>query len=268
MANNQSTNYNVEQVKNYVKSVNWDKRLKKELLFLSELFFKHKYSDICDFGCGPGIHALEFAKTQPNFQITGLDIDQNMIDYAIQNAKNANLENLQFVQGNFLNLSKSLVSFKEKFDVLYSLGNAIMILWSNNEDLSIPEIFKKLSYFIKPGGGLFFQILNSDSPRDGHVVSKIMTNETGDSQMLIKHFLAVENKLLTTFSTITWNPTDPTSVKITGSRKGRLKLVPLNHLQESMEEAGFSNFTFYENYDSNPLQPNKSDSLMCFAMKV
>ena len=265
LSNDYPSSYETQQVRNYVKSVNWQKRLNKEIPFLSKLFLSHDYSTICDLGCGPGMHAIHLAKAQKTFRVTGLDIDQNMITYANESAKEEKLLNLSFIRGNFLQ-TNSLEQLKEFFDVLYTLGNALMIIWTNNENFSVTDIFRALAYFIKPGGGLFFQILNSDAPRKGHIVSKISTNEQGENQILVKHFLAVDNKLFTTFSTMNWKK-DENEIKISESRGGYLKLVSLEDLKTSMNEAGFADFEFFENYDGEPLNPTFSDSLMCFARK-
>ena len=262
MSSSYSHRYNEERVKNYVKSVNWSKRLDKEMPFLVDHFKSHNFTEILDFGCGPGIHATHMAKTHENFRITGFDIDENMLAYANEQLKSENLPNLTFVQGDFL--IDSLEPMKEKVDVLYTLGNALMILWSNT-DTNLIEIFKKLSYFIKPGGGLFFQILNSDNPRDGHIVSRITKDADGLNQIFIKHFMALENNLYSTFSTLKWGE-DESDIKVTESRKGCLKLVPLEQLKSYMQEAGFKDFIFYEDYDGKPLQAD-SDALMCFATK-
>lgn len=265
MTNDNTHRYDVERVKNYVKSVNWSKRLDNEIPFLAKIFNRHNFIEVLDFGCGPGIHATYLAKTHVNFHITGFDIDENMLAYAKEHSISENLPNLSFLQGNFLNSnSDSLSPLKGKFDVLYTLGNALMIIWSNN-DVSIVEIFKKLSYFIKPGGGLFFQVLNSNHPRNGFIVSKISKSEHGDNQIQVKHFRPEGNKLLTSFSIFRWQ-SDESDIKISDSSNGSLKLVPLEELKKHMEEAGFSNFKFYENYNGKPLQSD-SDALMCFAIK-
>ncbi len=264
MSNEYPKRYDNEQVKNYVKSVNWNKRLDKEIPFLTKLFNKQGYKKICDFACGPGMHASRLAKTQ-SFTVTGLDIDENMIAYAKELSKLQALDNLSFQRGNFLAEPQLIEQYKEKFDVLYSLGNALMIIWTNSEE-PVLEILKRVANFIKPGGGLFFQILNSDAPRSGHVVSKISQNEEGENQILVKHFLPVEEKLFTTFSTLKWKVNE-SDIHVADTRKGFLKLVPLEKLKLYLDEAGFTDYVFFENYDGDPLQEEKSDSLLCFAHK-
>lgn len=262
MKNEYPKNYEKEHVKNYIKTVNWDKRLDREIPFLTDIFQKHNCKNICDLGCGPGKHALRMAKT---FNVTGIDIDDNMIAYANEQLQNQNIPNLSFMQGNFIEHSANIEQFKENFDGLYSLGNALMIIWTNSEPRTVVEILKHLSYYIKSGGSLFFQILNSDNPRHGHVVSKISQNEQGENSIQVKHFIPVDNKLYTTFSTLKWKSNEQ-DIKVADTRKGWLKLVPLEDLKRYLEEAGFENMTFYEDYSGKPLK-KESDSLLCFAKK-
>ena len=122
MSNEYPKRYDNEQVKNYVKSVNWSKRLDKEIPFLAKLFTDHNYKDICDFGCGPGMHATRLAK-MGSFNVTGLDIDEHMISYASQTSKDQKLDNLSFFQGNFLDHPEQFKQFRNRFDAMYTLEN-------------------------------------------------------------------------------------------------------------------------------------------------
>ena len=264
MTNEYPKRFNADQVKNYVKSVDWVKRLDREIPFLNDLFSKHNYKEICDFGCGPGMHANRLAKNK-KFTVTGVDIDEQMIAYASLQSQVTQQSNLSFIQGNFLEPTSAMNDLQDKFDVLYTLGNALMIIWTNAEPIAVVTILKKLGTFIKSGGGLFFQILNSDNPRNGFVVSKISQNESGENQILVKHFLPVENKLYTDFTNIKWQNNN-SAITVSDSRKGYLKLVPLDQLKKYLEEAGFSNPVFYENYNGDLLKQD-SDALMCFAIK-
>ena len=69
MSNEYPSSYEAEQVKNYVKSVNWNKRLDKEIPFIADLFKKNGFQEICDLGCGPGMHAVRLAKYDDSFKL-------------------------------------------------------------------------------------------------------------------------------------------------------------------------------------------------------
>ncbi|MHA1990772.1 MAG: class I SAM-dependent methyltransferase [Candidatus Hodarchaeales archaeon] len=250
----------VEQVKNYVASIQWDKRLKREIPFLEKLFKTHNYKRIIDLGSGPGFHAKELAKR--DLVVKGIDVSEGMTLYANEFVTDPNL-NLSFEIGNFLDNENVLSG---DWDVIYSLGNAVMIIWSQ-ESVDIQEMFNKISKGLTKNGAFFFQILNSDNPRKGYVVSNIAKNEEKNTnQVLIKHFLPVNDILYTNFITIKWEEGRHEIIK-EENEPGQLKLVSLEKLKKHLTNAGFNKFEFYENYNGDPLNKETSDSLLCFAQK-
>ncbi|OLS22721.1 MAG: Glycine/sarcosine N-methyltransferase [Candidatus Heimdallarchaeota archaeon LC_3] len=250
----------LEKVKNYVATIQWEKRLKKEVPFLTKLFQKHNYTKILDLGSGPGFHAKELAKN--GFIVKGLDINENMIQYAKENYTDPNLS-ISFETGDFLNDDNALSG---KWDAIFSLGNAIMIIWSQ-ENVDTQEMFNRLGKAITNNGAIFFQILNSDNPRKGYVVSKIAkSQDKNTNQILIKHFIPVGNKLYTNFMTLKWKDSDQEVTK-EENEPGFLKLIPLEELKGYLSKAGFNKFEFFDNYDGTLLDTKTSDSLLCFAQK-
>lgn len=260
------TGYSKEQVQSYVNSISWEKRLKREIPFLGDLFRKHGYKNILDLGCGPGKHAIELARNNSSFKVTGIDIDEQMIAYAKSTSKESGVE------FECIDIFKKPPENESKFDAVYTLGNALMIIWTSfltdEKENGLLEVFQALSHLLKPNGGLFFQILNSDNPRDGHVISKITTVDGNKKHMLVKHFIPIESesRLYTTFSTLEW--TNETEPQIKSTRKSFLHLIPLDSLKTILQKAGFSTFEFFENYAGEPFKKGSSDSLMCFAKKI
>lgn len=247
------------RAENYVNSVQWHKRLEREIPFLKDLFTKHSYQKLLDLGCGPGFHPQKLADL--GFEVVGLDLSEPMINYALEHHTKAS-----FRRGNFLD-DPSLL--EGEFDMIYSLGNALMIIWSHlGDNQTIQDMFDILGNAIRPGGGLFFQVLNSDNPRSGYVVSKITKTEDSPTpnSILVKHFLPLEGKLHTHFITLRW-PDGGTEVVEEPNDQGHLMLLPLTKLQTILAKAGFGDHTFYENYSGDPLDPETSDSLLCFARK-
>lgn len=265
--NDYEVRFNQDQVKNYVQSVNWEKRLKKEIPFFLDLFKKNNFTTIADLGCGPGKHAIALA--EEDLDITGIDIDEEMIKFANNLPKSNKASDIKFIVENVFENPSHL---ENKFDFLFTLGNALMIIWSSkiesdNEDQVLLSIFKSLANMLKSGGGLFFQILNSDNPRDGHIVSKISKSDDDKNQMLVKHFIPIvsESKLYTTFSTLEWD--EDNTPQVISTRNGHLFLVPFEKLKSVIVEAGFSKLKFFENYNGKEFDQKTSDSLMCFAIK-
>jgi len=52
---------------------------------------------VLDIACGPGGWALELAFEHPEIEVVGIDISQQMIDYARAQAQVRHLENVQFL---------------------------------------------------------------------------------------------------------------------------------------------------------------------------
>ncbi|MHA2366474.1 MAG: class I SAM-dependent methyltransferase [Candidatus Hodarchaeales archaeon] len=248
-------------ITNYVKSIQWDKRLSREIPFLLKIFQENNnYKNILDLGCGPGFHAKKLA--EKDLHVVGVDIDEGAINYANENVLDESLA-LKFRKGNFIEDPSVL---EGSHDAIFSLGNALMIIWSINE-IEPLKIFSILANALNPSGGLFFQILNSNNPRKGYVVSKNARNEEIKSnQVLVKHFLPVKDDLYTQFMHIRWKDGD-TEIEKEENEVGILKLIPVEKLEVLMREAGFIKFQYFENYQADTFKPNESDSLLCFAQK-
>lgn len=249
-----------DYVENYVAGVNWNKRLQKEIPFITNIFSKNNYQHIIDLGCGPGFHAKAIAEN--NFHVTGLDVNEAMIKYA----KKINVNtNVKYVLGNFLEDDK-LFSRLGSTDAIYSLGNAFMIIWSL-ENVILENILQKISNALTSNGGFFFQILNSDCPRNGFVVSDIAHNEEAhENKILIKHFLPQGDHLHTAFMTIKWKDGQKKIVK-EENNSGSLLLVSYSSLQKLLHNVGFKRLSFWADYDGNPFIPSESDALLCLAQK-
>ena len=74
-----------------------------------------KGDKILDIGCGFGTAAAYIAK-QTGCEVTGITLSKNQLDYAVQNAKELNLDN----QINFE--LRDYREMKGKFDKIYSIG--------------------------------------------------------------------------------------------------------------------------------------------------
>nr|MDO8118716.1 class I SAM-dependent methyltransferase [Candidatus Sigynarchaeota archaeon] len=71
----------------YVRTIDWDARLARELPHVEALIQEHEASNtrparVLDIGCGPGFHLVELAKRHPSAAFTGIDIDNAMIMHA------------------------------------------------------------------------------------------------------------------------------------------------------------------------------------------
>ena len=100
--------------------VNWNKRIKHEIPFLDDMLKQNDVpvKTILEIGCGTGHHTK--ALVELGYQLTGIDIDESMIEKAKNRAKAAN-----FLVMDFLDSPQKV---KQKFNAIISLGNSIGLL--------------------------------------------------------------------------------------------------------------------------------------------
>lgn len=127
-----------------------DKNYQGEVEYVKNLFQKYadnKVKTILNLGCGTGLHDAEFAKH--NFQITGIDYSQEMINNANQLAKEKNLTgNLNFICSDIRNLE-----LKSRFDAVTALFH-VMSYQTSNEDVN--ATFETVKKHLLPGGIFVF----------------------------------------------------------------------------------------------------------------
>ncbi|MCE0494878.1 class I SAM-dependent methyltransferase [Vibrio salinus] len=71
----------------------------------------NEHSSIIDFGCGPGLYTYRL-KSKGAGHVAGIDFSKNSLNYAIQQAKAADL-NIEYHQSNYLNYNDT-----RKFDLI------------------------------------------------------------------------------------------------------------------------------------------------------
>jgi SAM-dependent methyltransferase len=79
---------------------------------------KGSYGTILDAGCGSGVFSYELAKQHPEAQVTGIELEHDLVDRANHIAKSAGLANLRFQQGDVTKLD-----FEDEFDLVVSVDN-------------------------------------------------------------------------------------------------------------------------------------------------
>ncbi|MFZ3102183.1 MAG: class I SAM-dependent methyltransferase [Desulfitobacteriaceae bacterium] len=98
-----------------------DERIKKIVGFLSHNSLLTKNSTVLDIGCGPGRFAVEFAKKSTD--VTGLDISDNMLDYAVKNAEAASLTNVSFKNLNWDEVNLEDYGWRKRFDLVTAINS-------------------------------------------------------------------------------------------------------------------------------------------------
>lgn len=98
-----------------------DERIKKIVDYLLTNHLLTKNSSVLDIGCGPGRFAVEFAKQSAN--VTGLDISDKMLDYAVKNAKADNLTNVSFKNLNWDEVNLEEHCWRKKYDLVTAINS-------------------------------------------------------------------------------------------------------------------------------------------------
>lgn len=105
-----------------------------------------KPAKILDAGCGKGVFSFALARKFPNSEITGLDIEQEILDKNEVVKEKGNYDNVSFIQSDLIEHP-----FNEEFDCVVSIDNMEHI-----EDHLAGA--KALYRALKPGGHLVLHV--------------------------------------------------------------------------------------------------------------
>lgn len=99
-------------------------------------------ASVLDIGSADGRHTIEFAKLTKS--VMGIDIADNMVKIAIENAKNANLENVEFMNLSWEEVDLKELGWKNKFDLVFA--NFSPAIHSSKAVLNMTKASKQLCY--------------------------------------------------------------------------------------------------------------------------
>ena len=92
---------------------------------------------ILEVGCGPGWLSIEIGRTFPYSKVIGVDISENMIQLALENAEKLQVKNVQFEISDEHNLK----FLNEHFDVV---ATSMLLQWSPNVHKFLSEAYRVL----------------------------------------------------------------------------------------------------------------------------
>ena len=130
----------------------WDSATRKHefvrqsVSWISKIAPVQKYPALLDLGCGPGIYAEFF--NEACYQVTGLDLSERSINYAINSAQKKNLQ-ITYQLRNYLTLD-----YSEQFDLVTLINYDFGVLSTENR----AKLLKKIYTALKPNGRLIFDI--------------------------------------------------------------------------------------------------------------
>lgn len=110
---------------------------------------ENKELKILDLGCGPGLYTQQIAKK--GHKVTGVDISENSIRYAREQAK-INTLDISYINQNYLELELP----ENEFDLVMMIYTDLGVLLPAERN----QLLKTIEKALKPGGVFIFDVLN------------------------------------------------------------------------------------------------------------
>lgn len=200
-------------------------------------FVKTKLGDlmgnlILDIGCATGELAFQLAQNEAT--VTGIDLNEDLLNQAKQNKKHASL---LFQKGNMLELETDFDN--SEFDAVLCFGNTLVHL---ENEAQVLQMLKSVFSVLKPGGQLLLQILNYDYIV-GEQVSELPIIDTDNIKFIRKYKFSEGSKSIR-FQT----DLEIKAEQKTVSNDTALLALKSDELVQLLETAGFSTIQFYANF--------------------
>ena len=145
-----------------IQDQSWVEDTKRQVSFLVWALGLTGGERILDLACGFGRHSLELARR--GWDVTGIDITEDYVNYANETARKENLN------AHFYCQDIREVTFREKFDVVLSMADGAIGYLENEEENE--KIFRVAARALKPGGKHFMDIMNG-AYAEGHFPCKL-----------------------------------------------------------------------------------------------
>ena len=189
---------------------------------------------LLDVGCGIG--TLSFELSHYYSQITGIDLDTEMIHYAL-NRQDNKLNTLQFHQLSMLELNQKFD--KNSFDGIICFGNTLVHLNSLEQ---VMDFLKQSKSVLKSEGKLLIQLVNYD---------RILSKEIKELPLIENDEILFERKYRYHAKTNRIDFNTLLTVKSTHQQiKNGVVLLPIlkSELEQLLKKAGFQNCNFFGNF--------------------
>lgn len=203
---------------------------------------------ILDVSCGSGEYSIGL--TQNNYDVIGVDLEEEMIKIARDKAKRLHL-NVDFKLENMLSLKNS---FNENtFSGIFCIGNSLVHL-DNYDEIYI--VLKNMYDLLKEKGSLILELANFDKV----INSKVTIKNEEQNLKLVSEFLIHEdnnlylkNELFTPLETLNYC----------------IKLYPItiSKLTEALNKIGFRNIYLYSNFNGSVFNKELSSTLVLTCKK-
>ena len=120
-----------------------------EIAFLREVLGLRKGQRLLDVGCGPGRHAVAFARA--GLAVTGIDVSSRFLAIAAESARAAG------VSAAFFEVDARRMPFEDEFDAVVSICQGAFGLMGGDDSL----VLRRMAEALKPGGRLALTAFSS-----------------------------------------------------------------------------------------------------------
>jgi ubiquinone/menaquinone biosynthesis C-methylase UbiE len=240
----------------YERYVPWESRLAREIPFLEAQLRSARARTVIDCACGPGRHAVALARK--NFEVTGLDVSEEMLTRARNHALDMNVE-IALIEGRFESLPAELHG---QFDALLCLGNALS---AADDPATVKRIIGEFTRALKPGGVAFTQTVDFEVVAPDRVQAAPVRafRDQNTELVFVKSFVRVDERVFIHWVNLE-REVDQWSSEI--SCREVTSIEP-KFLMNAFSEAGFSSITAYGDYAGNPFERGKSRDLILVARR-
>ncbi len=218
--------------------------------FLGKHFAKGE--KILDMACGSGEYTIGLSKL--NYDVTGIDLEEEMISKAQEKAKENGLA-LEFKLGDMLNTDAIFEA--NTFGGIFCIGNSLVHLINSDE---IKLALKNMYKLLKVDGVLVLQIINYDRILKFNV-DFLPTIKNEETQIeFVRNYIKEDKKIL--FNTILKTPDG-------NSFENTVKLLPLTSVElvHILENVGFSDIKLYGGFNGSKYSTDESMPLIVTCKK-
>ncbi|UCE13253.1 MAG: class I SAM-dependent methyltransferase [Candidatus Heimdallarchaeota archaeon] len=228
--------------------INWDKRLSIEMPFLMDFIkdIKPSVKTILDLGCGTG-HHTQILQKKYGYQVTGVDIDQSMIEEARKQVPNAELLVQDFMDPEALT--------GRLFDAIISLGNSVGLIGAAHNGFKgiISKFFQVLR---KSHGILIFHLLNTEKEREGWSPPRSVVTDNGE-YIFLRGFTTTEKFIHPEIITL-FQSQDNKEWEMITTGKTNIPRISYKSMVSLLQEVGFTDVRVFGDYNKSPFDPLSS----------
>ncbi len=250
MYKNSSKDFYNEIASFYDDMINFNRSLEKRKSLLLN-FIKTDIRTAADLGCGSGLDSI--ALSTLGLQVTAFDSSDLMIQKAEENAK-ANNQNITFVCSG---LEKIPASYKQKFDIAFSLGNTL----ANIPPEKITRVFENACRILKDRGTFVLQILNYN--RIIKKEEKIVGINSKDGYTMVRYYEFHSNHF--NFNILRFNSTNPVERHLSTT-----KIYPYtkSFFEKNLNLKGFEKISWFGSLALDKYKETLSRDLIIVAKKM